>query len=266
MLQVLKFALYVPTPPSSCRSEFLRVCRACQAGAGSKSPGPCRDRAWTNLGKDLSTPGWDAPNTIGVDISKARLDAHRLRTGEAAQFGNDAVGFKELIRWVGATDGVVYEATGRYHRDFEEALVKAGLPLACANPLRARRFAQSMGATRRRTRRTPRFWRGWALDLRPTATPSRTLRDLGDLAVAREGLVRDRVAALNRQKGQRVALLKQQCRRRLAQIERHLQAVDAEIARTLAGDEGLARRAESLASMLLRALRRRPSVCAALRR
>ena len=46
---------------------------------------------------------------------------------------------------------------------------------------------------------------GAALDLRPTATPSRTLRDLGDLAVAREGLVRDRVAALNRQKGQPAA-------------------------------------------------------------
>ena len=60
-----------------------------------------------------------------VDISKTRLDAHRLRDGEAAQFGNDAAGFKRLAHWIGSADCVVYEATGRYHRDFEESLVRA---------------------------------------------------------------------------------------------------------------------------------------------
>ncbi len=61
--------------------------------------------------------------------------------------------------------------------------------------------------------------------------------------------MRDRVAALNRRKGLRVALLRQQCRRRLEQIDRQLRAVEAAIARTLAGDEGLSRRAETLASI-----------------
>ena len=90
---------------------------------------------------------------------------------------------------------------------------------------------------------------GAALDLRPTEPPSRAMRELADLAAAREGLVADRVAALNRAGNQRVALLKQQCRRRLAQVARQLDAVDAEIAPTLAKDEGLARRAETLASI-----------------
>ena len=47
----------------------------------------------------------------------------------------------------------------------------------------------------------------------------------------------------------RLALLRRQCRLRLAQIERQLKAVDAETARMLAGDEGLARRAELLVSI-----------------
>ena len=194
----------------------------------------------------------DTPNTVGVDISKAHLDAHRLRTGEAARFDNDAAGFKELSRWIGSADRVVYEATGRYHRDFEEALVAAGLPLARANPLRARRFAQSMGRNAKTDAVDAAVLArmGAALDLRPTEPPGRARRDLGDLTVAREALVRDRVAALNRQKGLRLALLRRQCRLRLAQIERQLKAVDAEIARILAGDEGLARRAELLASIL----------------
>ncbi len=86
----------------------------------------------------------NTPNMVGVDISKSHLDAHRLRTGEAARFGNDAAGFEELAGWIGAADRVVHEATGRCHRAFEEALAGAGLPLARANPLRARR---SLNAT-----------------------------------------------------------------------------------------------------------------------
>ena len=190
-------------------------------------------------------------NTVGVDISKARLDAHRLRDGEAARFGNDAAGFKELADWIGEADCVVYEATGRFHRDFEEALVEAGLPLARANPLRARRFAQSMG----RNVKTDAVdaaalaRMGAALDMRPTERQSRARRDLADMAVARDALVADRVAASNRGKNERLALLRKQSRLRLAHVKRQIKALDAAIARTLAEDEELSRRARLLASI-----------------
>ena len=73
--------------------------------------------------------GNDTRDAIGVDISKAHLDVHRLNTGEAAQFGNDAAGFEALAAWIGASaDEVVYESTGPWHRAFEEALVER-LPL-----------------------------------------------------------------------------------------------------------------------------------------
>ncbi len=42
-------------------------------------------------------------DAVGVDISKAHLDVHRLNTGEAAQFGNDAAGFEALAAWIGAS-------------------------------------------------------------------------------------------------------------------------------------------------------------------
>ncbi len=186
----------------------------------------------------------NTPNMVGVDISKSHLDAHRLRAGEAARFGNDAAGFEELAGWIGAADRVVHEATGRHHRAFEEALAGAGLPLARANPLRARRFAQSMGRNAKTDAVDAAVLArmGAALELRPTEPPGGALRDLGDLTVAREALARDRVAALNRQKGLRVALLRRQRRLRLERNGRQLKAVDAEIARTLVGDEGLARR------------------------
>ena len=89
--------------------------------------------------------GNHTPDAVGVDISKAHLDVHRLNTGEAAQFGNDAAGFEAMAAWIGASvDEVVYESTGPWHRAFEEALVER-LPLTRVNALRARRFAQAMG-------------------------------------------------------------------------------------------------------------------------
>ena len=77
--------------------------------------------------------------TIGIDISKDRLDVHRHPDGAAQQFANTRGGLTQLIRWIGTTrvERVVFEATGRYHRDLERRLGEAGLPLAKVNPRQA---------------------------------------------------------------------------------------------------------------------------------
>jgi len=85
-------------------------------------------------------------DTIGIDISKDTLDIHRQSDGRHARFGNDKAGLAALRRWIGKTPvRVVYEATGRYHRDMEAALDAAGHALVKVNPGRARRFAQAAG-------------------------------------------------------------------------------------------------------------------------
>ena len=66
-------------------------------------------------------------STVGVDISKTHLDVHVVPAGQAAQFPNDAAGFKALIAWIEVpVRAVTYEPTGRWHRAFEEVLLKAG--------------------------------------------------------------------------------------------------------------------------------------------
>ena len=85
-------------------------------------------------------------STVGVDISKTHLDVYVVPAGQAARVSNDAAGFKALIAWVEwPVRSVTYEPTGRWHRAFEEALLKAGWPLVRVNPLHARRFAQAIG-------------------------------------------------------------------------------------------------------------------------
>ena len=193
------------------------------------------------------------PNsTVGVDISKTHLDVHVVPAGQAARFPNDAAGFKALIAWIEVpVRAVTYEPTGRWHRAFEEVLLKAGLPLVRVNPLHARRFAQAIGQRAKTDAVDARVLAqmGAAVDLRPTEASSAAQRALEDLQVARDALVKDRTAALNRQKQVRHRLLKQQNKNRLTQIDRHLAAIDTEIEKRLAEDEGLARRTEILTSI-----------------
>ena len=192
------------------------------------------------------------PNsTVGVDISNTHLDVYVVPAGQAARFPNDVAGFKALIAWVAVpVRAVTYEPTGRWHRAFEEALLEAWLPLVRVNPLHARRFAQAIGQRAKTDEVDARVLAqmGAAVDLRPTAASSAAPRALEALQVARDALVKDRTAALNRQTQGRHRLLQQQHKHRLAQLDRHLTAIDTEIGKRLAEDEGLARRTEILTS------------------
>jgi transposase len=86
-------------------------------------------------------------DTIGVDVSKDHLGAHRLADGAARRFANDKRGHKALIEWLMETPAnrVVFEPTGPYHRAIERALGVAGVPFVKVNPRQARRFAEATG-------------------------------------------------------------------------------------------------------------------------
>ena len=165
--------------------------------------------------------------TIGVDISKAHLDAHRLPDGIARQFTNDRPGFSAMIKWIGNLDieRIVYEPTGIYHRHFEDALAKAGLPLAKVNPLQARRFAEARGTRAKTDKVDAAVLAHMGIALQPgiCTPPSGMLRDLKELQVARQALIKDRTAAGNRSKSLRMTILKKQSNLRLRQIERSLE-------------------------------------------
>lgn len=171
-------------------------------------------------------------DTIGIDISKATLDAHRPSTGAAAQFANSPAGLRSLRRWIGPQmpDLVVYEATGAYHAPLERNLAGI-LPLVKVNPLQARRFAQARG-TRAKTdavdaRILARM--GAALDLVPDAPMDKKQPALKELRIARMALIKDRTRLLNRLKTQTLPLTRRQTKARLEQIKRQLDALDAEL-------------------------------------
>lgn len=194
-------------------------------------------------------------DTIGIDISKATLDAFRRSTSEHRQFVNDANGCKALIRWIRLahpeTTRVVFEPTGAYHRVLELALLAAGLHLVKVNPRSARRFAEATGVLAKTDRIDASVLAGMGaiLDLQGRAAKTEIQYDLKELNVARQALIKDRVAAKSRQATAVNALLKRQLAARIKQIKSQLAEIDAAILTRIKENPVLARRFDILCSI-----------------
>ncbi len=190
---------------------------------------------------------------IGIDVSKERLDCHRLPDGASSRFANSKLGHKTLIKGLLADrpERVVFEPTATYHRKLEQALAGAGIGYAKVNPRQVRRFAEATG-TRAKTDKVDammlaRF--GAVLDPATTAPRSQALETLAELVTARHALVKDRTATKNRQHNRVSAVLKAQAKRRLKQIDADIAAIDAECRRLVEADQDLQARRAILTSI-----------------
>ena len=169
--------------------------------------------------------------TVGVDISKATLDVYLHPQAATRRFPNSAPGIAALLAWLQQylVSRVIFEPTGAYHRSFEHQLGRAGVPMIKVNPLQARRFAEAIGRRAKTdavdAAMLARFGALDELQTRPMV--SQTISDMKDLLVARRGLVKDRVAASNRNHLQRAPLLQRLAAQRLRQVERQIAAIDA---------------------------------------
>ena len=154
------------------------------------------------------------------------------------------------MRWLGngPLARIVFEPTGSYHRAFERTLGERGLPLAKVNPRQARRFAEAIGTLAKTDRIDTLFLARMGATVEPPVrTPCEAiLQDLRELRIAREALVKDRTATLNRQKTLTVALLKRQTAQRLKQIEAQLAAIEDAIPATISANPALKRRYDIL--------------------
>ena len=191
-------------------------------------------------------------HTIGIDISKARLDVFDSKRQEVRSFNNTEAGFRELSKWLVSypTTRVVYEPIGPYHRNFEEHFC-GKWPLVKVNPLQARRFSEACG-TRAKTdaldaRGLARM--GAALELEPDVPVSKTTRVLKDLQLARTALVKDRTRLRNRSHIQSNKVLQRQTKARLDLVEKQVDQLDAEISKLIETDKTTARRRDILRSI-----------------
>ena len=190
--------------------------------------------------------------TIGIDISKAHLDACRWPGAETRRFANDARGHRALLAWIGPDIGrVVFEPTGRYHRPLERAVQRAGLPFARLHPTRARRFAEATGILAKTDRVDAAMLArmGALLAPEPQAPTPEAQAELNELHRARIAMQADQLAAENRARAAQLPLLRRQATRAARAAERAVAEIDAAMAALVAAEPDLARKAAILVSI-----------------
>lgn len=191
--------------------------------------------------------------SVGIDISKDRLDVAVHPGGDGRSFANDKTGLRQLVAWLAKLTPrlIVFEATGPYHRDLEQGLAKAALAFAKVNPRQARRFAEATGKLAKTDRADALMLARLAALMEPQVRPMRSpaLEQLAELVAARRLLTRDRTAMKNRAQILRIDLLKRQACERLKQIAAQIDAIDAMARDIVDNDPALARRFAILVSI-----------------
>jgi transposase len=86
--------------------------------------------------------------TVGIDVSKARLDVFVHPSGESFAVSNDEAGVEGLagrLRGLVGLSTIGIEASGRYERLAVAHLAAAGLPVVVLNPAQVRHYAMAIG-------------------------------------------------------------------------------------------------------------------------
>jgi transposase len=110
---------------------------------------------------------------VGIDVSRARLDVHRLPDGAAHTFGYDAAGLADLLGWLRTAPPalVVLEATGGLQLRAAAEIGAAGLAVAVVNPRQVRDFARATGRLAKTDRLDAASIARFAAAIRPEPRP-----------------------------------------------------------------------------------------------
>lgn len=192
--------------------------------------------------------------TVGIDVSKARLDVHVHPAGESFALGNDEAGVAELASRLGrlkALMGIGIEASGRYERLAVAALVEAGLPVVVLNPAQVRHYAEAIG---QRAKTDPIDARLIALFVEavrpePRALPDASTTELAALMARRRQLVTMLVAEKMRRQQATPGLVRTSIARIVTTLEDDLKDLDRHIDKTVRGTPVWREREDLLASV-----------------
>jgi transposase len=175
----------------------------------------------------------EAGVTVGIDVSKDRLDVCVLPQGEAFAVPRDGEGLLALTeRLAGLRPKLVaVEATGGFEQTVAAAIAGAGLPLVIVNPAQVRAFAQAIGR-RAKTDRVDaeviaRFIEAVRPEVRPL--PSAAEQLLSDLITRRRQIVQMIGAEKQREKRQAQPRLKRSIARLVAALQKELTEIDRQI-------------------------------------
>ena len=170
--------------------------------------------------------------TVGIDVSKDRLDVAVRPSGELFVVERNAAGLEALaVRLKSIAPSLVgLEATGGFETVVTATLAAAGLPVVVVNPAQVRSFAKALG---QRAKTDPIDARLIAHFIDATKPEVRALPDadtqlLADLVQRRRQIIA-MIGAENQRLKRAPVRLKKSINRLLKALEKELSSVDADI-------------------------------------
>lgn len=167
-------------------------------------------------------------SSIGIDVSKKKLDVYVLPEKKFFTVNNDKKGFKKLIKALKqhTIRLIILEATGGYELPCAYTLTEENLPISIINPKRIRKFAEAKDLKCKTDKIDAKLIAEFAHVMKPEQREllSKELRELKELVNRRTQLV-DEITA---EKSRRETVISKFV---LKDIEAHLKQLTARVKR-----------------------------------
>ncbi|MEA2878136.1 MAG: transposase [Hyphomicrobiales bacterium] len=191
--------------------------------------------------------------TVGIDVSKDRLDVAVRPSGEVFVIARNAAGLDQLIvrlRELGPQI-VALEATGGYETIATAALASAGLPVVVVNPAQVRAFAKALGQRAKTDPIDAAVIAHFAEATKPEVRrlPDKATQMLADLIARRRQIVEMIVAERQRETRMTQRHLKASMARLIKILEKELSSLDGDIDDAVRGSPAWREKEDLLASV-----------------
>ena len=191
--------------------------------------------------------------TVGIDVSKDRLDIAVRPSGEVFAIERNPAGLEQLTLRLGALSPnlVALEASGGFETVVAAALAAARLPVVVVNPAQIRAFAKAIGQRAKTDPIDAAVIAHFAEATRPEPRPmpDEATRLLADLVARRRQILEMMVAERQREKRVTVPHLRKSIMRLLKVLERELTSVDTDINDAVRGSPAWREKEDLLASV-----------------
>jgi transposase len=157
-------------------------------------------------------------NTIGIDVSKEKLDVALLREQDKVKtkaVANKQMGWQELLDWSLKNTGLaiaelhfVMEATGIYHEQLATFLYEAGAKVSVVNPAQIKFYAQGLGVRSKNDKKDSVVLARYGLKENPKSwqPEAQEIRELKALLARFDGIEKDLQREKNRQETAQISL------------------------------------------------------------
>jgi transposase len=191
--------------------------------------------------------------TVGIDVSKDRLDVAVRPSDEVFVIGRNAAGLDQLIvrlRELGPQI-VALEASGGYETIATAALASAGLPVVVVNPAQVRAFAKALGQRAKTDPIDAAVIAHFAEATKPEVRrlPDKATQMLADLIARRRQIVEMIVAERQRETRMTQRHLKASMARLIKILEKELSSLDGDIDDAVRGSPAWREKEDLLASV-----------------